>query len=76
MTPAKLAREFRAAVREAIARSHAAGLPVFQGRGGWLVALYPDGRRVKLQRLPDPVSVPRMNGRANADAARRPERGR
>jgi hypothetical protein len=42
---------FRQAVREAIASAHKAGLPAYQGINGYIVAIYPDGRRVRLEKL-------------------------
>lgn len=51
MTRPKIETEFRAAVRQAIADKHAAGLPAYQGIDGYLVAIYPGGRRVKLKKL-------------------------
>lgn len=41
---------FKEAVREAIAEHHAKGLPVFQSKGGYIVAIYPGGREVQLQK--------------------------
>jgi hypothetical protein len=41
---------YREAVREAIADSHAKGFPVYQSKGGYIVAIYPGGREVKLQK--------------------------
>ncbi|GEM_PF-7103344 len=38
------------AVLEAIAESHARGFPVYQSKGGYIVAIYPGGREVKLQK--------------------------
>lgn len=43
-------REFRQAVRKAIAENHAKGLPVYQIQEGYIVAIYPDGRVAKLQK--------------------------
>ena len=42
---------YREAVKDAIAESHAEGIPVFQGIDGYLVAIYPDGRHVRLKKL-------------------------
>jgi biotin operon repressor len=42
--------QFRQAVRKAIAANHALGLPVYQSKNGYIVAIYPDGREVKLQK--------------------------
>lgn len=76
MRTTKLEREFQEAVADAIRDAHAAGLPVFQGKDGWLVAIYPDGREVRLQRLTDSAvaMLGKTNGRAKADPARRTER--
>lgn len=41
---------YREAVKEAIAESHARGLPVFQSKDGYIVAIYPGGREVRLQK--------------------------
>ena len=38
------------AVRKAIEANHAMGLPVYQCKEGYIVAIYPDGREVKLQK--------------------------
>jgi hypothetical protein len=45
-------RGVAAAVREA----HARGLPVFVSDDHAIYAVYPDGRRVAVERLPDPES--------------------
>ena len=47
-------REFRQAVRKAIAENHAKGLPVYQVRDGYIVAIYPGGRVAKLQKTTNP----------------------
>ncbi len=48
---------YREAVRQAIAANHALGLPVYQSKGGYIIAIYPDGREVKLQKVvPDKLS--------------------
>lgn len=41
---------YREAVREAIAEAHARGIPAYQSKGGYIVAIYPGGREVKLQK--------------------------
>ncbi len=38
------------AVKEAIEAAHARGFPVYQSKGGYIVAIYPGGREVKLQK--------------------------
>jgi hypothetical protein len=44
-------RAYRRAVHNVIAEAHAAGMPVYQGRDGYLVAIYPDGVIKKLKPL-------------------------
>jgi hypothetical protein len=44
-------QSYRRAVKEAIEESWAAGLPVFQIRKGYLVAVHPGGRVVKLKKV-------------------------
>jgi hypothetical protein len=73
----RVLRIYRRAVRKAIAEAHAAGLPVYQGRDGYLVAIYPDGRVARLKKL----ATPPTNGKAahveaKADTARRTKRRR
>ncbi|MGH6933630.1 MAG: hypothetical protein ACREEE_14490 [Dongiaceae bacterium] len=73
----KLLRAYRKAVREAIEEGWRAGLPAFQGRGGYLVALYPDGRQVKLKKLSGPLVD--LNGgseKTKSVDTRRPKRRR
>ncbi len=41
---------FTEAVRKAIAANHAKGFPVYQCKDGYIIAIYPDGREVKLQK--------------------------
>lgn len=41
---------YKEAVREAIAEAHARGVPAFQSKNGYIVAIYPGGREVKLQK--------------------------
>ena len=57
-------KHYRAAVRKAV---QAAGLPAYRGRGGYLVALYPDGRRVRRKKLENPFL--RQGGRDGATMA-------
>jgi hypothetical protein len=71
----KQLRLYRQAVREAVAEAWAAGFPAFQGRGGYLVALYPDGRKIKLKRLQGPIHVDAARS-TKALSASRPERRR
>lgn len=42
--------KYKEAVAEAIAAIHARGLPVFQSKNGYIIALYPGGREVRLQK--------------------------
>lgn len=67
--------DFQRAVAEAIRDTHARGLPVFQARDGWIYAIYPDGRRVAVERAKPPMNLsPPDNGpddAANAAGARR-----
>ena len=67
-------KHYREAVRQAIARAWAAGLPAYQGRGGYLVALYPDGRQVRLKKLEN--WPPRKGGRDGATKALAPGRSK
>lgn len=41
---------FTKAVQQAIKALHAQGLPAYQIKGGYIIAIYPDGREVKLQK--------------------------
>ena len=50
--------DFRRGVRDAIADAHAHGVAVFQIKNGFIVAVYPDGREVALER----VTPPSVNG--------------
>ncbi len=67
-------RAYRQAVREAMEDLWGAGLPVIQGRRGYMVAIYPDGRQVKLQTLAGRGRG--AAGRSEALAARRSQRSR
>lgn len=42
--------EYRQAVEEAIKASHALGMPVYQCKDGYIIAIYPNGKEVKLQK--------------------------
>lgn len=44
-------QEYQKAVENAIKANHALGLPVYQCKEGYIVAIYPDGREVKLQKV-------------------------
>lgn len=67
-------RRYRQAVKDAIAASWKAGIPAFQGRDGYLVALYPDGRIVKLKKLRGPRQKPETDGAADSMDSSRTER--
>lgn len=67
-------RAYRQAVRRAMEDLWAAGLPVIQGRSGYMVAIYPDGRQVKLQKLA--AGGDSAARRTKALAARRAQRRR
>jgi biotin operon repressor len=41
---------YRRAIQEEIAKIHARGFPVFQSKDGYIIAIYPGGREVKLQK--------------------------
>lgn len=43
-------RNFRKAVRKAIADNHKRGLPAYQCENGYIIAIYPDGKKVRLQK--------------------------
>jgi hypothetical protein len=64
---------YRRAVEEAVQDSWAAGLPVFQIRKGYLVAVHPGGREVRLKRV-NGAQAPGPNGSSEALASRRPKR--
>lgn len=41
---------YKEAVKEEIAKIHALGLPIYQAKNGYIVAIYPDGRVVNLEK--------------------------
>jgi hypothetical protein len=43
-------KEYKEAVENAIKANHTLGLPAYQCKGGYIVAIYPDGREIKLQK--------------------------
>jgi biotin operon repressor len=43
---------YQEAVAEAIKSLHSKGLPAYQSKNGYIVAIYPDGSEVKLQKNP------------------------
>jgi len=50
-------KEYRQAVQKAIQANHALGLPVYQCKEGYIVAIYPDGREVKLEKAETNVTA-------------------
>lgn len=44
------AKKYREAVKSAIEFAHFLGMPAYQCKGGHIVAIYPDGREVKIQK--------------------------
>ena len=50
-------KNFRQAVNEAIANNHARGLPVYQREGNYIIAIYPNGHKVQLEKISDPITV-------------------
>ena len=42
--------EYRQAVENAIKANHDLGLPAYQCKNGYIIAIYPDGSEVKLQK--------------------------
>ena len=44
------AEEAKLAVEKAIQANHAMGLPVYQIKEGYIIAIYPDGREVRLEK--------------------------
>lgn len=69
-------RRYREGVEKAIQTAWAAGVPAFQARDGYLVALYPDGRIVKLKKLEGPFAQTAENDETVAAAPRRAQRRR
>jgi hypothetical protein len=67
---------YRRAVKDVVQESWAAGLPVFQIRKGYLVAVYPGGREVRLKRVNGGAQAPAPNDSTEAVAPRRAERRR
>ena len=67
----KIEKNFRRAVRDAIAETHAAGLPVHQIRRGRLVAMYPDGSRKVLKVVDSSLAVEETNHGKTANVAAR-----
>lgn len=48
---------FRRAIEETIAETHALGHPVYQSKDGYIVAIYPGNREVRLQKDGPDVSI-------------------
>ena len=46
-----LTEEYKQAVKRAIKDNHALGLPVYQCKDDHIVAIYPDSREIKLQKI-------------------------
>lgn len=44
-------KKYQQAVKKAIKKSHALGLPVYQSKNGYIVAIYPGNREVRLQKV-------------------------
>lgn len=42
--------EYRLAVEKTIQAHHRMGFPVYQCKEGYLIAIYPDGREIKLEK--------------------------
>ena len=43
--------DYKTAVEEAISENHRLGLPAYQSKNGYIIAIYPDGKEVKLQKV-------------------------
>lgn len=50
-------QEYQKAVENTIKTNHELGLPVYQCKGGYIVAIYPDGREVKLEKVESPLPI-------------------
>ncbi len=48
----KLAEDIRQGVAAAVRDAHGRGLPVFEADDTTIYAVYPDGRRIAVERLP------------------------
>ena len=44
-------KDFRKAVGEAIKANHKLGLPAYQREGDYIIAIYPGGKKTKLERI-------------------------
>jgi hypothetical protein len=49
-------KNFRQAVNEAIINNHAKGLPVYQQEGDYIIAIYPNGHKVQLEKVSDLIT--------------------
>jgi hypothetical protein len=49
-------KNFRQAVTKAIINNHAKGLPVYQREGDYIIAIYPNGHKVQLEKIGDPIT--------------------
>lgn len=54
-----LTEKYCAAVEQAISDNHARGFPVYQCKKGYIVAIYPDGREVILEKASIDLSLPK-----------------
>ena len=43
-------KKYREAVKSAIDAAHILGMPAYQCKDGHIIAIYPDGREVKIQK--------------------------
>lgn len=66
-------KSFKDAVEKTVKETHAMGLPVFQARDGWVYAIYPDGRRVAVERAKPPMDLrsTTVHGRSRTSDSRR-----
>ncbi len=64
-------KNYRRAVRKAIAETHAAGLPVHQIQRGRLVAIYPDGSKKMLKVVNPSLAVEETKHGKTANVASR-----
>ncbi|MFO0544128.1 MAG: hypothetical protein ACK5Z3_10175 [Pseudanabaena sp.] len=47
----KILKQYQKAVKEAIEANHKLGLPTYEREGDYIIALYPKGRKVKLEKV-------------------------
>lgn len=55
-------KDFQRAVIEAIEESHKLGLPVYQREGNYIIALYPGGKKVKVEKVLPPYAFEESKG--------------